>query len=50
MTFLVRYIDSEISDIRTQLVKLIDIDDKDCSAEKLFKAFELEMTKHFRFH
>ncbi|EFN72092.1 Zinc finger protein KIAA0543, partial [Camponotus floridanus] len=45
MTFLVRYVDSDTLDIRTQLVKLIDIDAKDCSAEKLFKAFELEMTK-----
>lgn len=45
MTFLVRYIERETLDIRTQLVKLINIDAKDCSAKKLFKAFELKMTK-----
>jgi len=45
MTFLVRYVDPETLDIRSQLVKLIDIDAKDCSAEKLFNAFEYEMYK-----
>lgn len=40
MTFLVRYIDPETLDIRSQLVKLIDIDAKDSSAEKLFEAFK----------
>lgn len=45
MTFLVRYVDLETLDIRSQLVKLIDIDARDCSAEKLFNAFEFEMYK-----
>lgn len=45
MTFLVRYIDAESLDHRTQLVKLIDIDAKDCSAEKLFHTFKCEMQK-----
>lgn len=43
MTFLVRYVYPETLDIRTQLVKLINIDAKDCSAEKLFNAFQNEM-------
>ncbi|KYN11368.1 hypothetical protein ALC57_16481 [Trachymyrmex cornetzi] len=37
MTFLVRFVESETLDTRTQLVKLIDIDE-DCSAEKLYEA------------
>jgi len=45
MTFLVRYVNPETLDIRTQLVELIDIDAKDCIAQKLFKAFEFEMIK-----
>jgi len=45
MTFLVRYVDSEALEVRTQLVKLIDIDARDCSAEKLFNAFKSEMYK-----
>jgi len=45
MTFLVRYVDAETLDIRTQLVKLIDIDAKDSSAEKLFNALKCEMRK-----
>lgn len=45
MTFLVRYVDPETLNIRSQLVKLINIDAKDCSAEKLFNAFEYEMYK-----
>lgn len=45
MTFLVRYVDLETLDIRSQLIKLIDIDAKDCSAEKFFNAFEFEITK-----
>jgi len=45
MTFLVRYVDPETLDIRTQLVKLLDIDAKDSSAEKLFNAFKCEMSK-----
>jgi len=45
MTFLVRYVKPETLDIRTQLVKLLDIDTKDSSAEKLFNAFKCEMSK-----
>ena len=45
MTFLIQYVDRETLDIRSQLVKLIDIDAKDCSAEKLFNAFQTEMHK-----
>ncbi|EZA53841.1 hypothetical protein X777_06645 [Ooceraea biroi] len=45
MTFFVRYVDSESLDVRSQLVKLIDIDARDCSAEKLFNAFQSEMYK-----
>jgi len=40
MTSLVRYVDAETLDIRTQLVKLIDIDAKDSNAEKLFNALK----------
>jgi len=43
MIFLVRYVDSKGLEVRTQLVKLIDIDARDCSAEKLFNAFKSEM-------
>jgi len=43
MTFLVRYVDAKTLDIRTQLVKLIDVDAKDSSAEKLFNALKCEM-------
>ena len=45
MTFLVRYVEPETLDVRTQLVKLINIDAKDCGAEKLFNAFQSEMYK-----
>jgi len=45
MTFLVRYVDPETLDFRSQLVKLIEIDAKDCSVEKLFNVFEYEMYK-----
>jgi len=45
MTFLVRYVDAKTLDIRTQLVKLIDIDAKDSSAEKLFNALKCEMSR-----
>ena len=45
MTFLVRYVDLETLDIRTQLVKLINIDAKNSGAERLFHAFECEMSK-----
>lgn len=45
MTFFVRYVDPETLDIRSQLVKLINIDAKDSSAEKLFDAFKTEMWK-----
>jgi len=43
MMFLVRYVDPETLDIRTQLVKLIDIDARNSSAEQLFSAFKNEM-------
>jgi len=45
MTFFVRYVHPETLDICSQLVKLIDIDAKDSSAEKLFDAFKKEMWK-----
>jgi len=45
MIFFVRYVDSETLDIYTQLVKLIEIDAKDFSVEKLFHAFQCEMSK-----
>jgi len=45
MTFLVRYVNSETLDVHSQLVKLINIDAKDCSADKLFNAFKMEMWK-----
>lgn len=45
MTFNVRYVDPETLDIRSQVVKLINIDAKDSSAEKLFDAFKSEMWK-----
>ncbi|XP_070518013.1 uncharacterized protein [Cardiocondyla obscurior] len=45
MTFLVRYVDPETLDSRSQLVKLINIDAKNSSAEKLFDAFLNEMWK-----
>jgi len=45
MTFLVRYINCETLDIHSQLVKLIDIDAKDCSTDKLFNVFKMEMWK-----
>jgi len=44
MTFFVRYDNSKILDVQLQLVKLIDIDARDCSAEK-FNAFRPEMYK-----
>ncbi|KAL6434456.1 hypothetical protein ACFW04_006098 [Cataglyphis niger] len=43
MTFLVRYVDPKTLNIRSQLVKLFNIDARDCSAEKLFHAFKSEM-------
>ena len=43
MTFLVRFVDSETLDIHTQLVKLINIDAKSSSADKIFYAFQNEM-------
>lgn len=49
LTFLVRYVDSETLDLRTQLVKLIDIDASDCSAQKLFNAFEYDVTSCGRY-
>jgi len=44
MTFFVRYIELETLDIRS-LVKLINIDAKNCSAKKLFHAFKSKMWK-----
>lgn len=43
MTFHVRYVHPETLDICSQLVKLIGIDAKDSSAEKLYKTFRSEM-------
>lgn len=43
MAFLVRYVDPETLDTHSQLVKLIDIDPKNDSSDKLFDAFEKEM-------
>jgi len=45
MTFLVRYIDHKSLDVRSQLLKLIHLDARDCSPEKLFNAFQSEMYK-----
>ncbi|KAK0165833.1 hypothetical protein PV328_004317 [Microctonus aethiopoides] len=45
MTFLVRYIDESTLDIRTQLIKLINLDTKNCGADQLFIAFKKEMYK-----
>nr|XP_012219350.1 PREDICTED: zinc finger MYM-type protein 6 isoform X2 [Linepithema humile] len=50
-TFFVRYVDPETLDIRSQLVKLINIDDKNkcddvmIDEEKLFHVFQCEMSK-----
>jgi len=44
MTFLVRFVDPETLDIRTQLIKLINIA-KNSSAEKLFNALKCEIWK-----
>jgi len=45
MTFFVRYVNTETLDSHSQLVKLIDIDTKNCSTDKLFNAFKMEMWK-----
>ncbi|XP_066583780.1 protein FAM200A-like [Prorops nasuta] len=45
MTFFVRYVDSTTLDVQCTLLKLIDIDAKDCCAEKLFDYFEKEMLR-----
>ncbi|KAL6417908.1 hypothetical protein ACFW04_014250 [Cataglyphis niger] len=45
MTFLVWFVDSEILDVRTQLIKLINIDAKNSSSGKLFNAFKCEIWK-----
>ncbi|XP_070529959.1 zinc finger protein 862-like [Cardiocondyla obscurior] len=45
MTFLIRFIDPKSFNVRTQLIKLIDIDARDCSADKLFNAFKSEVYK-----
>ncbi|EZA62768.1 uncharacterized protein LOC105274686 [Ooceraea biroi] len=42
MILLVRYVDLDTLDIRTQLVKVTDLD-ADCSVEKVFLAFKNEM-------
>lgn len=43
MTFFVRYVNSETSQVHSQLVKLIEVDAADSSTEKLLKAFKHEM-------
>jgi len=43
MTFHVRYVHSDTLQVHSQLVKLIDIDAADCSADKLFNAFKHEI-------
>lgn len=45
MTFLVRYVNPETLDIHSQLLKLVNVDAKDSSAEKLFHAFKSEMCR-----
>lgn len=45
MTFFVRYVNSKTLDVYSQLVKLINVDAKDCNSEKLFHAFKIEMWK-----
>jgi len=45
MTFLVRYVDPQTSDVRTELFELIHLDASDCSAEKLFTTFKNVMYK-----
>jgi len=45
MTFLVRYVDPQTLDVRTELFELIHLDASDCSAEKLFTTFKNLMWK-----
>jgi len=45
MTFLVRYVDPQTLDVRTELFELIHLDASDCSAEKLFTTFRNVMWK-----
>ena len=45
MTFHCRYVDPKTQDIRSQLVKLINIDAKNSNAENLFHAFKNEIYK-----
>ena len=48
MTFLVRYADSKTNDVKTELVKMIEVDAKDSSAEKLIQAFQAEIQLVYR--
>ncbi|XP_066598916.1 zinc finger protein 862-like [Prorops nasuta] len=45
MTFFIRYVDAITLDVQCRLLKLINIDAKDCSAEKLFEYFKEEMER-----
>jgi len=43
MTFLVRYVEPQTLNVRTELLELIHLDASDCTAEKLFITFRNEM-------
>lgn len=43
--FFVRYVDPETFEVHSQLMKLIDIDITECTAEKLFNEFKHEILK-----
>ncbi|XP_043252408.1 uncharacterized protein LOC122397348 [Colletes gigas] len=43
MTLLARYVDPRTLDVRSELLKLINLDARDCSSEKIFSAFRNEM-------
>jgi len=45
MTFLVRYVEPQTLDVRTELLELIQLDASDCTAKKLFTTFRDEMCK-----
>ena len=45
MTFLVRYIDPQTLNVRTELLELIHLDASDYSVEKLFTTFRAETWK-----
>jgi len=45
MTFLVRYVEPQTLDVRTELLELIRLDASDCTAKKLFSTFRDEMFK-----